>query len=1556
MRSKTHQPYKGIGIFALLGATQWQGIFPGASAAVAPVHREQNIFARQQFATVPAPENSVTATVVVEASSTTATIATAAPNPTEVPQAIAAEAYFTITHVEPPSVYIDRGSQVIVLTGSNFTSLSAASYSLQTSNITFPEDAVSITVLSDTMLAVNVDTDAFTLNGSIDTTGDIGILTSEGAAVTKQIRWVDPVKSIATRVVPNRVTVAQGGSVSIIGIDLLPPIGNALCVFNTTTVSSSLATWNPASASYACTAPAMSASGVLEVNLLYFTPVDDLTSFGGMAADDLWRTQQFVSTVVNQPLLLYYRAGAPQIVSAQFTGTGAVEVEFDRGVTVYDASVFSVDTAPASALKVISQSTGREAFGCSSIFANPTGSTGRLWYSNGATECRVQRMGPHTFRFNIGAGGALELLNAGLQALKVGDTLTVKPGAVWTAGQQLSQTATGSVVVTGPADPSTIAQPIVRITAPQIVSSCADVTFDLSRTMGALGRCFSSAAFSVQPTSTALQAELSSFEEAFLNSNALVYRVSSASFPVGTFTVSFAVTNFLGGSGYAAFTVTKLNQVDVPYVTIVGPGDDAHLDQLQTVTAEAHATCGTQRPVGFHWQSDDVNVTGVATTVIFQPYSMPVQSRYTFVVQAQYTDVSDSDVWYLNYTFTSELDRVMPVTIRTLDAGGVNNLDTEPNPSPFSLSTSMFDSGYPLASTNVSDFTCIWSCLKWNNGSATDPCYKLETGQDLSVPAECVDADITGFLSPGQYDFAFEAVRIETGAVDLMGGPVTVTVRDAFVPLVGITPSAPHPSAWDPYTLTATVDPASVNGTVSYTYNSETDCGGQEFQSVDLSLASWQSGSAVLSFPAQALLPAGQYCFGVTATDSSGNSGYATLQMAVLEPPAAGYCSPNATSGIAYVDVFRYTCAGWVTDPLATPLFYAFWVRSTTNGVVGAWRNLGPRSESSVLDTVLSAGSYDVTVNITDAAGSLAPTQQVYSLTATTQTALERRDVSTQGVSDSTFAFLNSTILSFSQTGDYQLAQTNLIVALQSLVPDNLNSAYHVQLLALYSQLAASGDVYLDSQSGGPYMLNALQALAGGGGMYNLSMSVAGTIFAQLQALVSGIERTTALTHRCVGTTSAGEAVSILDAVLGTAATGTDIPQATVGSVADILDNLGTCVGRILSCGQAQTFTELYVSRTVGMAQAVSEAIGFCRAVDIPATALSDAGVSSSSCFRYTCGDTIVTLPTAAIGSPSTGLTAGGLITSLSLFTSGGGALTVTRPTQDINVTVTVNSAMLASPNLVCAWYNTNTGGWSTDGCTLGGVDSTAGTANCQCSHLTDFSIASTSSGATSVVVVAPTSTTSVGVGSSAAPAQAATSVGLTTRTASVEPTLQSASTFYTRTRSTTSTPSDPEVTLGAGNPAAFSVGGGGSSPSNLGASPTAAATSGKSVSPGTIAGAIIGALLAAALILALLAFLWRRHNHNQWYAKSLPPPNLLAMSEGVPPARHRDHPDQYYDQQPQAQQLRRPQPSYGTGYRDGRSREDIGDYDNPQQGAPPPRWEDHLENLGSRDRLFNGR
>lgn len=589
-------------------------------------------------------------------------------------------------------------------------------------------------------------------------------------------------------------------------------------------------------------------------------------------------------------------------------------------------------------------------------------------------------------------------------------------------------------------------------------------------------------------------------------------------------------------------------------------------------------------------------------------------------------------------------------------------------------------------------------------------------------------------------------------------------------------------------------------------------------------------------------------------------------------------------------------------------------------------------TQSSVLDTLLAQGEYEITINITDAAGSIADTQPVFSVSVQAAKFRRQQTPIPAGATPEAYTFLNDTINDYLSTSDYRTAQKNLIVAIQELTNESLNSPYHHTLLELYALLLNSGDIYMDAQSGAPYMANTLQAITMGS--YNLTETVQ-MVFEALNELVAQIDETTGESGGCVTGDTSAVLIKIMDSVLGSVEQSSSTSVISMESVGKIMGRLEGCVYRTLTCGDAVSFTETYVERTLGIASlSNTDEMGFCGRFKIPQLGTAVAGqIDDGSCVRYSCGTTATLSNTAA---PS-GITAlGANVTSLTLLANNGTAqpLNISLPTKDIEITLEISPQLLtqkqydSSLSYICAWYDGQSGDWSTEGCIIGSVDEAGRTAVCQCSHLTDFVLAlqqgSQISTETTAVASAPTIT----------PTQSsvtAVSPPTTIQISSAIPAPAVASPH------SSVTPLPVPVPVVA-SPSSTASAAGLTSPTSQ-PQPPPSKSSNKA---GQIAGAVIGTLLGIALALAAI-YCYRRYNHSRWYNKDLPPPATRHPAHPLaPPPRNRNVSGNAPGRAPSMAQPR------AHGFREAR-REELPEY------LFPPSWEEHLQNAGegSRERLY---
>jgi hypothetical protein len=365
---------------------------------------------------------------------------------------------------------------------------------------------------------------------------------------------------------------------------------------------------------------------------------------------------------------------------------------------------------------------------------------------------------------------------------------------------------------------------------------------------------------------------------------------------------------------------------------------------------------GTDAKVEYLWSM--ISSTNIGETItftpaelkksalIFDPYMLLPNSGYQFMVTVN------------SYTFSTSI--VTGIDVIFASAGASRSIGQS---NEIILSADIQDSAYK--NIDFSIFTCSWLCVNL----ATDKgCVIATTGVALSIP-NCFDNDLTGLMKTGSFKFAVTVQNMLTLA-SAVGEPSYLEVKNGQVPLVAIKSSELSPSSGSAnFNLRSVVDPNTVTGAVSYQWSMESECFGISYLSIDLiqgTTIKTNPKKANLKFVPGVLAPAASYCIRMTVTDPANptNPGIASLIVNVRTAPFAGTCEAKETSGTAFATKFIFRCTGWVTDPLSYPINYIFLMKTPNET---EWNIIRPQRSSSVLQTRLSAGSYEIRPVVIDA-------------------------------------------------------------------------------------------------------------------------------------------------------------------------------------------------------------------------------------------------------------------------------------------------------------------------------------------------------------------------------------------------------------------------------------------------------------------------------------------------------------------------------------------------------------------------------------------------------------
>ncbi len=399
---------------------------------------------------------------------------------------------------------------------------------------------------------------------------------------------------------------------------------------------------------------------------------------------------------------------------------------------------------------------------------------------------------------------------------------------------------------------------------------------------------------------------------------------ASATLTVGPHRLSLDVTDSQGLTARAQVSVTVVASpvtTGAPTATIDAPATGAYFDQGQPIALRGHAADPQDGPLtgpALTWTSDKAGALGTGEQVSF---TGAAAGTHRIVLTA-------TDRTGLSGFATIDVQVVPPGTNRppavtiTQPADGAQPLLG----SPVTLSGS---------GTDPEDGVLTGAALTWR--SSKDGV--LGTGATLTVST----------LTLGVHTLTLEA-RDRLGATG--GAQVTVSV---------VAPNNRPPTA--SISAPATGTTVFQGSAVTFT-GAGTDPEDGALTGAALSWTSSLDGALGTGSPLPvSALSAGTHTIVLTARDSGGNSGVASIQLSVLPqnaPPTVSIATP--ASGSSFTAGTSVTLSGTATDPEDGPLTGTrlAWT-STRDGVLGTG---SPLSTSS-----LSVGTHQLTLTATDSGG-----------------------------------------------------------------------------------------------------------------------------------------------------------------------------------------------------------------------------------------------------------------------------------------------------------------------------------------------------------------------------------------------------------------------------------------------------------------------------------------------------------------------------------------------------------------------------------------------------------
>ena len=329
--------------------------------------------------------------------------------------------------------------------------------------------------------------------------------------------------------------------------------------------------------------------------------------------------------------------------------------------------------------------------------------------------------------------------------------------------------------------------PLVAISTPSIISSCVDLTLDISGSVGNCGREWLSYSISVDSVATNV-----SHVQEFMTTD---YEVSPPTpIPYGilesgyTYYFTVVACNFLGLCGRGQQSVSVVS-TRLPTVILLGQQQRviSRRSALQLSSNAFISECGgtvSYRNLVYSWVvlfnnvvQIDINSISSKDVTLFKlaAYSLEVNKQYE--IRLTVTNLAN-----LKSSFSSAFVYVEAAELVTIVAGG-SAQSVQQSGSPLVLDASQsYDQDSSPLETTTSSFSFSWSCVQ------ILPVYSLDCAADLLLPNATDQPSLAvAALSSSAADAEYVFTVTLSDATRVAQASVTVTIIPADAPLVSVT-------------------------------------------------------------------------------------------------------------------------------------------------------------------------------------------------------------------------------------------------------------------------------------------------------------------------------------------------------------------------------------------------------------------------------------------------------------------------------------------------------------------------------------------------------------------------------------------------------------------------------------------------------------------------------------------------------------------------------------------------------------------------------------------------
>jgi hypothetical protein len=560
------------------------------------------------------------------------------------------------------------------------------------------------------------------------------------------------------------------------------------------------------------------------------------------------------------------------------------------------------------------------------------------------------------------------------------------------------------VAVVGPTNPVV---PTLVLSAPQSITVCDPLKFDISGSTGNAGRNWTSVQWFVNVSNSHDTTEgafvhtryrlhfatrFAEYLNAYFDINKETFLVVPASMLInGSYTITLQASNYFGKSSAASVTVDIRNSTYVfPIVSIVGTTIQTQLrskgfDLTAQLSYPACAGASSSSRIALSWKAYKIfayDSTLVSTSKNNRVFRVPalkldVLTTYHFLLTISSLDPTDDRIMTQTVTVNVGLSGV----VASIAGATSRSVQHKSNAIIIDASAS-YDIDFPTSSVTALNFS--WTCMQ------ISPTYGAVCGTNAATFASFTSfslslnnsaADNYYFVSDGEYTITVTVANkygaSNTASVELIVVDHPVT---SSVPALSIDSTAKRFNAGSRIVLTGEVV-SSTAGTVIATWSSTSLSALSSVALSPLTRAITSSSADVvttfqLSLSPSTLSPGGSYSFTLSAYSQGSSSivTQASITITTNSPPSGGTLKPSPLSGIELNTTFVLQAVSWIDIDADYPLTFTFSsynVKLSLDGQLLLVNSYVP-SASAQLARGLAALDRVVTlsVSVTDSSGS----------------------------------------------------------------------------------------------------------------------------------------------------------------------------------------------------------------------------------------------------------------------------------------------------------------------------------------------------------------------------------------------------------------------------------------------------------------------------------------------------------------------------------------------------------------------------------------------------------